>query len=179
MVQQTSVRVVLVVDDDERVLASFGRAFASAGKRVFTASHAAIARRIAKEQRPDLALVDLRLDGAWGLDLIADLKTDTPDLEIALVSAFVGADVALAALRLGANHVFLKPVTCSKILKQIEAGVPAVEPKRGEPTLADVEREHIMRVLHATKGNLSETARRLGIRRSSLQKRFKKLGAAS
>ena len=98
MADVRSVRRVLVVDDEHEVRASFQRAFTRAGKGVFVAADAATALRIAIAERPDLAVVDLRLGGAWGLDLIKELQTHVPEAEIALVSAVVGLDAALEAL---------------------------------------------------------------------------------
>ncbi len=164
----------MVVDDDDVVRDGFLRGFRGAGKEVFAAPDAATARRVAAEARPDLVLVDLRLGDDWGLDVIAELKAAVPHCAIALVSAYVGTDAAVAAMRAGANHVFAKPVKCAAILREVEHGVPAVEPRREHPTLAQLEWEQIMRVMAECGGNLSEAARRLGLRRQSLQKRLKK-----
>ena len=60
-----------------------------------------------------------------------------------------------------------------QLAKYVEDGVPA-EPSQAHPSLARIEWEHITRVLKESNGNISETARKLGVRRQSLQKRLKK-----
>jgi two-component system response regulator RegA len=172
---ERAVRTVLIVDDDAALVATFQRAFTRMGKRVLTASTAAIARRLAKDHRPDFALVDLRIGADWGIDVIADLRAEVPELEIALVSGYLSVAAAVAAMRAGAQHVFFKPVTTTTILQQVEHGVAAQDPRSdAPPTLARVEREHLMRAIADCGGNISAAARQLGIRRQSLQQRLKK-----
>jgi two-component system, response regulator RegA len=170
-----ALQTVLLVDDEETQIASFRRAFVREGKRVVSALDAATARRVARVEKPDLAIVDLRIGGDWGIDVIRDLKADLPETEVALVSGYLSVAVTVDAMRAGAGHVFFKPVTVSTILKQVEEGVvPANRHKEGLPTLARVEWEHLMRALAECGGSVSEAARRLGIRRQSLQRMLKK-----
>jgi two-component system response regulator RegA len=171
------IKTVLVVDDDAAVLSLFRSSFRGAGKQVFATTSGASALGIAKQEQPDFALVDLFLAGEWGIDVVARLRAESPRTEIALMSGYLGVAATITALRLGARHVFWKPVSCRAILDQVEHGIHVFdrESKRpGFPTLARVEWEHIMRVLVDSKGVISVAARRLGIRRQSLQQRLKK-----
>ena len=162
---------VLVVDDDEQVLRSWKRA--ARGHDVFTAIDPSTARHLAHAERPDLAIVDLRLGNASGIDLIRELKRDLPDLVLVLCSGYLSVAVAVAAVRAGAEIVVFKPITFHEIMQRFEesAGEPDLE---DTPTLARAEWEHIMRVLADCDGNVSAAARRLGIYRSSLQRRLRK-----
>jgi two-component system response regulator RegA len=161
----------LVVDDDEQVLRSWKRA--ARGHDVFTAIDPSTARHLAHAERPDLAIVDLRLGNASGIDLIRELKRDLPDLVLVLCSGYLSVAVAVAAVRAGAEIVVFKPITFHEIMQRFEesAGEPDLE---DTPTLARAEWEHIMRVLADCDGNVSAAARRLGIYRSSLQRRLRK-----
>src|SRR5689334_4155209 len=78
MVEARSLQNVLVVDDDERILGSWKRA--ARERNVVTAIDAATARQLANTEKPDLAIVDLRLGNTSGIDLIRELKRDLPDL---------------------------------------------------------------------------------------------------
>jgi two-component system, response regulator RegA len=166
-----SPRSVLVVDDDEQVLRSWKRA--AREHNVFTAIDATAARHLARAEHPDLAIVDLRLGDASGIDLIRDLKRDLPELVLVLCSGYLSVTAAVAAVRAGAEIVVLKPITLHEILQRLEASTD--EPDLDDtPTLARAEWEHIMRVLADCNGNVSKAARRLGIYRSSLQRRLRK-----
>jgi len=167
---------ILVVDDDEQVLRLWKRT--ARGHNVFTATDAATARQLANAEGPDLAIVDLRLGGASGVDLIRELKRDLPDLVVVLYSGYLSVATAVAAVRAGADLVVFKPVTFHEILQRLEttSDEPGLE---DTPTLARAEWEHITRVLADCNGNVSMAARRLGIYRSSLQRRLRKYAPRS
>jgi two-component system response regulator RegA len=164
---------LLVVDDDERFLTALTRG-AEPPYALFTASTATKAKAIAKEHKPNLALVDLRLNGASGVSLIEDLKRDHPTMMVVLCSSYLSVVSAVAAVQAGADHVLSKPFTIKDALRRIE-GEKAEEDLTETPTLARVEWEHIMRVLTECDGNLSAAARRLGIYRSTLKRRIRKI----
>lgn len=167
---------VLVVDQDERILGSWTRA--ARDRNLVTAVDAVAARQLASTQRPDLAIVELRLGNTSGIDLIRDIKRELPDLTAVLCSGHLSVAAAVAAIRAGADIVVFKPITFREILDRVREHneEPDVE---GSPTLARAEWEHIMRVLADCNGNVSMAARRLGIYRSSLQRRLYKYGGRS
>lgn len=176
MGESRSLHNVLVVDDDERILGSWKRA--ARERNVVTAIDATTARQLANAERPDLAIVDLRLGNASGIDLIRELKRDLPDLLVVLCSGYLSVAAAVAAVRAGADIVVFKPITFREILQRIEEN--SEEPDLDDtPTLARAEWEHIMRVLADCNGNVSMAARRLGIYRSSLQRRLRKYAPRS
>jgi two-component system response regulator RegA len=176
MGEARSLNNVLVVDDDERILGSWKRA--ARERNVVTASDAVTARQLANSEKPDLAIVDLRLGNTSGIDLIRDLKRDLPDLMVVLCSGYLSVAAAVAAVRAGADIVVFKPITFREILQRIEERTE--EPDLEDtPTLARAEWEHIMRVLADCNGNVSMAARRLGIYRSSLQRRLRKYAPRS
>lgn len=163
---------VLVVDDDELTLAAFVRGDRD-DLRILGAHDADEALQIAARERPDLAVVDLRLPHGSGIDLIHELKATRPGLVAVLLSGYLSVELTMAAVRAGAELVLFKPVTLTTILRRLEH--PEEEPEETEtPTLARAEWEHISRVLADCNGNVSMAARRLGIYRSSLQRRLKK-----
>lgn len=168
-----SLHTLLVVDDDERVLAAWKRVVRK--RNVITAIDTPTARRLASTEQPDLAIVDLKLGSESGIDLIRELKRALPDLTVVLCSGYLSAEIAEVAMRAGAYDVVVKPITPREILWRIEEGAEQPAPD-DTPTLAHAEAEHITRVLGDCRGNLSMTARRLGIHRSSLQRALLRLG---
>lgn len=173
MGERRVIRSVLAVDDDEQILAGYRRGFGRE-RTVLTTADPAAARQMTRRERCDLAIVDLRLKGESGIALTRDLKADAPEMLIVLCSGYLSVEVAVAAVHAGADAVLFKPITARDILRRVEEG-PAVEPDLEDtPTLARAEWEHITRVLADCNGNVSLAARRLGIYRSSLQRRLRK-----
>jgi two-component system response regulator RegA len=173
MASTRSVRSVLVVDDDEGVLSACTRSL-KRERKVFTANNAVTARHIARQHKPDVVIVDLRLGAGNGLDLIRDLKIDRPDVRIALVSGYLSITIAMQAVKAGAETVLVKPVSPREIMRHIEEGTTPEGDVLVTPTLERVEWEHISRVVADTNGNISEAARRLGVYRQTLQRRLRK-----
>jgi len=175
MGERRSIQSVLVVDDDDRLLRAYKR---TAGRSVFTANNPDTAREIVIAEHPDLAIVDLRLGSGSGIDLIRDLKHECPNLVVALCSGYLSVATTVSAMRAGADMVLFKPVTFEEILKRVEEGDEEGDEEGADldetPTLARAEWEHIMRVLADCNGNVSMAARRLGIYRSSLQRKLRK-----
>jgi two-component system response regulator RegA len=173
MGERCVIRSVLAVDDDEHILGGYKRGFGR-DRTVFTATDPVVARQIAKRERCDLAIVDLRLKDETGIALTRDLRRECPQMLIALCSGYLSVEVAVAAVHAGADTVLFKPITAREILRRVEEG-PSLEPNLDDtPTLARAEWEHITRVLADCNGNVSLAARRLGIYRSSLQRRLRK-----
>ena len=170
---ETSSWKILVVDDDEWFLTALLRGL-EPDCTVLTAKDAASALRVARENLPDLTIVDLRLAGDSGVKLIVELKREYPKMRVALASSYLSVVSAVAAVQAGADHVLSKPFTIKDAIRRIE-GESAEDDLQETPTLARVEWEHIMRVLADCDGNLSAAARRLGIYRSTLKRRIRKL----
>jgi two-component system response regulator RegA len=174
MGRRRAIRNVLVVDDDEHQLASWRRVI-SRDRNVATAQNAPAARQLAKEQVFELAIIDLRLGTASGIELIRQLKREHPDTTIVLCSGYVSVAAAVAGMQAGADGVVFKPITFREILHSLEKSEQEAPADHTETqTLARAEWEHIMRVLADCNGNVSMAARKLGIYRSSLQRRLRK-----
>jgi two-component system, response regulator RegA len=165
------VRTILLVDDDERITRALARSL-TGNRTVFTAQDSPSAVELARTHRPDLVVVDLLLGTASGLDVIPALRHELPDRVIVLISAYLSLDIAVMAAKAGADFVMTKPVYGMELLRRVEEGVANEEVPT--PSLAQVESEHIARVLRDSGGNISETARRLGLHRSSLQRKLRK-----
>ncbi len=133
---------------------------------------------IAREDAPERAIIDLRMPGKSGLELLRDLKALEPATEIVMLTGYGAIATAVDAIRLGAKHYLPKPATADEILAAFEQGdgdpLAGTEHPLDAPSLARTEWEHINRVLADCGGNISEAARRLGIHRRSLQRKLQK-----
>ena len=165
-------RTLLIVDDDTAFRERLVRAMRERGyDAVGVADHAA-AMQAARDESPELALVDLRLPGESGLTVVRELKRLDPATVVVVLTGYGSIATAVESIRLGAATYLTKPADAD----QIEAAFDGTQPAAGAdvPSLARVEWEHIQRVLTDCNGNVSQAARALGVHRRSLQRKLAK-----
>jgi two-component system response regulator RegA len=153
------------------------RAFTDRGFEAHGAASHDEAIEVARRESPELAVVDLRLPGPSGLEIVQALRTIDPGTKIVVVTGYGSIATAMDAVRLGAVNYIAKPADADDILTAFaRAEVPVVQPAGdpAAPTLARAEWEHINRVLSDCGGNVSAAARRLGVHRRSLQRKLQK-----
>jgi len=75
--------------------------------------------RVFREQRPDVVLLDLRMPGMDGLDVISSLRTEAPETPVIVVSGEGTLDDAVQALRRGAWDFVVKPIFQSAALEHV------------------------------------------------------------
>lgn len=169
-------RKLLVVDDDEAFREAMTLEFVDRGYDVVTAPDHRTALGMAAVHRPSYAVVDLRLQGEWGLNVVQDLLERLPSLKILVLTGYGSIATAVEAIKLGAVHYLTKPADPNVIEESFHKmeGDPTITVPDHPPSLATHEREYIEYVLTATGGNISEAARRLGLHRQSLQRKLKK-----
>jgi two-component system response regulator RegA len=169
---------ILVVDDDRVLRERLAKALAERGYDVRTAADYDVALTVAREEPPELAVVDLRMPGGDGIELVHALKQLDATTSIVVLTGYGSIATALEAVRRGATHYLQKPADADEILAAFGregAGEPAsVRDDHLTPSLARAEWEHINRVLADCEGNISAAARRLGIHRRSLQRKLQK-----
>lgn len=161
---------LLVVDDDEVYRQRLAKALAARGFEVLTAQDAESAVALAQADSPEYAILDLRMPGASGLELLRRLKAIDPGTQVLMLTGYGSIRTAVEAMQVGSVQYLTKPVDVDEILAAFQGQSP-VAPEDDTPSLARVEWEHIQRVLHDCDGNLSEAARRLGMHRRSLQRK--------
>lgn len=166
-------RPILLVDDDEVFRERMARALRDRGHAVVTAADVPAALAAATEHRPAYAVVDLRMAGPSGIALIGPLLEGAPDVRIVMLTGYGSITSAVEALRAGAHDYLSKPVDADQVLAAL-TGEPAQAAQPATPSLARAEWEHIQRILGDCHQNISETARRLGITRRTLQLKLKK-----
>jgi two-component system response regulator RegA len=169
---------ILIVDDDAPLRERLAVAFRKRGYEAHTAEDHDRAIAIAEQDSPEYALVDLRLPGKSGLEIVRALRAIDPETKIVVLTGYGSIATALDAVRLGATNYISKPADVDDILTAFTRGdaPPSVPPTTNftSPSLARAEWEHINRVLSDCDGNVSEAARRLRIHRRSLQRKLQK-----
>ncbi|MGA2716535.1 MAG: response regulator [Bryobacteraceae bacterium] len=171
-------RLALVVDDDDIFRNRLCRAFAARGWEAIGAADGERALELSSQSSPDLAVVDLRLPGMSGLDIVQGLRNLDETTCIIMLTGYGSIATALTATKLGANHYLGKPADADQILtaynKINDSEPPADSISPAVPSLARVEWEHIQRVLTDCGGNVSQAAKLLGLHRRSLQRKLAK-----
>jgi two-component system response regulator RegA len=169
---------ILVVDDDRVLRERLARALVERGYDVCTAADYDAALAVAREDPPELAVVDLRMPGGDGIELVRVLKQLDESTRIVVLTGYGSIATALEAVRRGATHYLQKPADADEILtalgREASDQPDAARDDYLTPSLARAEWEHINRVLADCAGNISEAARRLGIHRRSLQRKLQK-----
>lgn len=173
-----SSQLYLVVDDDAVFRERLARALRKRGHEVVTAADAEAALASARQESPERAVVDLRMPGRGGLELVRTLKAIDPATQVLVLTGYGSIATAIDAIRLGATYYLNKPADADEVIAAFQRGAAPVaigDSDLHAPSLARAEWEHIQRVLADTGGNISEAARRLGTHRRSLQRKLQKI----
>jgi len=173
---------ILLVDDDERLRSRMARAFAARGYEAQEADGYDAAIAIAELESTEFAVVDLRMPGKSGLDVVRELHRIDPATKVVVLTGYGSIATALEAVRLGATHYLTKPADVDEVIASFDRGAEEgkweidaeIEREPQTPSLARVEWEHIQRVLTDCGGNITKAAERLGIHRRSLQRKLSK-----
>lgn len=167
---------MLLVDDDDIFRKRLARSMERRGFEVCAAADYREAMDLAMAQPPEMAVVDLRLPGKSGLELVRDLLGIEPTMRVVMLTGYGSINTAIDATRLGAINFIQKPADADDILAAFDRGEkPPLSDSDVDyeaPSLARAEWEHINRVLADCGGNISEAARRLGIHRRTLQRKL-------
>jgi two-component system response regulator RegA len=167
---------LLIVEDDADFATALSRAMKKRGFEVAVAHDASEARSVADRFVPRLAVVDLKLPGESGLQVVAMLAARTPAPAIVVLTGYASIATAVEAVRLGARHYLAKPANADEILAALLRDQPdaALEVSAEPLSVARLEWEHIQKILNEHDGNISATARALKMHRRTLQRKLEK-----
>jgi len=119
-ISDTSRARVLVADDDPVTLELLRHYLDGAGLEVFTAADGAAARDRLASDDIDVAVLDLIMPGASGLDLVRGLQESGSDTQVIVISGEGNIEDAVEAMRLGAFHYFTKPLFPDDIILHVK-----------------------------------------------------------
>lgn len=106
---------ILIVDDEEFIRLNLGRIFKKEGFEVIPVSNGQDALKKVRADEFDLALLDLNLPDADGLEVLKQLKSIQPDLLVIVVTGFASLESAVGAIKLGAYDYVKKPFKADAI----------------------------------------------------------------
>lgn len=163
-------RTLLLLDDDQALRSRLGRALESRGFEVRTAESVAAAELSLKDQVPAFAVLDMRLEDGSGLKVVESIRDRREDARIVMLTGYGAIATAVAAVKAGAVDYLQKPADADDVVKALLATGEAPEPPVNPMSADRVRWEHIQRVYELCDHNVSETARRLGMHRRTLQR---------
>lgn len=111
---------ILVVDDDRLVLATLTHGLAQAGYEVIDADNGDDAILLARQHKPELALLDIRMEGKSGFDVAAYLR-EYLQIPFMFLSAFADEATIKQVKELGALTYLVKPLDIQQIVPAVEA----------------------------------------------------------
>lgn len=165
---------LLIVDDDVAYVTRLARAMSDLGYDVTTATTVAGGHEAIDQATPNFAVFDLRIADGNGLDLLQHLFETKPDARAIMVSGYANLPTAVTAIKAGAFDYLAKPADADEIDSALRTRGER-PPAPDHPISPDEARlEHIRGVYERADQNVSETARRLGMHRRSLQRIFTK-----
>jgi response regulator NasT len=122
---------ILVVDDDRLVLATVTHGLAQAGYEVIDADNGDDAILLARKHRPDLALLDIRMEGKSGFD-VAEYLRDFCHIPFMFLSAFADQDTVAKVAELGAVAYMVKPLDVGQIVPTVDAAFEQLRAQRAK-----------------------------------------------
>lgn len=127
---------VLIVDDDERIRRSLFDALDGPTVSVTTAGSAEAALQVISEVDPDVALVDVRMPGMDGLELLRLLRERSPDVAVVIMSAYEDLPTVATAMRDGAVDFLVKPLDLH-VVREVVGKIPQRRSGKKAPAEAD------------------------------------------
>lgn len=167
---------LLIVDDDEMFCHVLSRSLTRRGFEVVVANDADQALTLAAQHMPTMATLDLKLEHSSGLKLLPELLAVVPHCHVVVLTGYSSIATAVEAIKLGAVNYLCKPVDADDVLTAFERsqGDPNIEVADNPPSINRITWEHIQKVLQEHDGNISATARALGMHRRTLQRKLQK-----
>ncbi len=167
---------ILLVDDDTVFTSVMARGFARHGFSTLTCASADEAIAACAEFQPSHILLDLNMPGTSGLVALPQLLQQAPEAKLVVLTGYSSIATAVEATKAGALNYLCKPAALADVLAAFGDGEAraAAEVSSDPISVERLEWEHINRVLQDNGGNISATARALGMHRRTLQRKLQK-----
>ncbi|EKN62960.1 response regulator with CheY-like receiver, AAA-type ATPase, and DNA-binding domains [Schinkia azotoformans MEV2011] len=115
---------LLIVDDQYGIRILLNEVFQKEGYQTFQASNGMQALQIVEQDRPDLVLLDMKIPGMDGIEILKRLKEMDQSIEVFIMTAYGELDMIQQAKDLGARTHFAKPFDIDEIRAAVKAQAP-------------------------------------------------------
>ena len=168
------VQQYLLIDDNEIFASLLMRGFA---RHNLLLDWAANGQESLRQEKNYVGIIlDLSLDQESGMHLLPQLLERYPDTKILILTGYASITTAVNAIKIGATNYLPKPATVDQILQAFRGELleEIKEDVFETPSLKRMTWEHIQYQLNKNNGNISATARDLGMHRRTLQRMLNK-----
>ncbi|GGA46067.1 sporulation initiation phosphotransferase F [Kroppenstedtia guangzhouensis] len=110
---------VLVVDDQYGIRILLTEVFSREGMNIFQAANGKLALELIRKENPDLILLDMKMPGMDGLELLRQLKKEQMDVIVIMMTAYGELDMVEEATKLGARAHFTKPFDIMELRTEV------------------------------------------------------------
>lgn len=167
---------IIIIDDDQTYRQILSRSLSRLNCTVEDFPEPESALQIIKNESNPVVLLDLKLESDSGLRWIKMIRQSNPKCQIILLTGYASISTAVEAIKLGADDYLAKPITAREILQHLQGEKKgAATPINERPMSVErLEWEHIQKVLLDNDGNISASARALGMHRRTLQRKLAK-----
>lgn len=167
---------IIIIDDNQTYRKVLARSLSRLNCNVQHFSEPESALHGIKNTQKLTVLLDLKLESDSGLRWIEKIRKANVKCRIILLTGYASISTAVEAIKLGADNYLSKPITAREVLEHIQNKSEGTETPINEHPMS-VERlewEHIQKVLQDNDGNVSASARALGMHRRTLQRKLAK-----
>ncbi len=165
-------KTILIAEDDDELANSLGRSFARRGFEIKITNNSKEAVESLKKFHPRYAVVDLKMPGESGLELIHHLHQFDKTIKIVMLTGYASITTTIEAIKAGACYYLAKPANADMIIDAFEGRIIAQESRK--TSLKNLEWEHIHQALTDVGFNISKAARAPGMHRRTLARKLEK-----
>jgi DNA-binding response OmpR family regulator len=148
---------ILVVDDEETTRRSLADILRLEGAQVKTAAGGEAAVEALELETFDLMLLDLKMPGMDGLDVLRIASSVASETQVILLTAHGSLESAIAALRLGAHDYLLKPASPTQILRSVNSGLARRTEQLRKRNLLEQLEASVQQLKDISQGQVSDT----------------------
>lgn len=129
--KKTEQRQVLVVDDDSIIRETLRILLRSNGFDVVgEASDGIKAMQMLRKHKPDIVLLDISMPGASGLDVLEEIRSELPEVNVVMISGEAKSDIVKKAIEGGAIGYIVKPFNTANVMQNLERALKIAARKR-------------------------------------------------
>lgn len=168
-------KCLLLIEDEQSFADILLRRLSHYGYKCVHGISNAQGLELALQHSPTHLILDLKVGSQNSLQILPQLRTQLPDSRIILLTGYASIATAVEAIKAGADDYLSKPVDTKTLLAMLEGENITPDPsKTNVMSPSRLEWEHIQQVLKSNNGNISVTARQLGMHRRTLQRKLLK-----
>jgi len=149
---------ILVVDDEGAIRYSISKTLQRVGYQVHTAASGEEALEMMERQNYDVVLTDIKMPGLTGVELLGQIKEQSPDAVVILLTGYASLETAIESLRLGAHDYLVKPSSSQDIRQSVAQGLERARNMRHRRALLRTIRDNVEQLAGNQADELGEVA---------------------